>query len=71
MGWICRQRTARLTTVVLSLGLIAAASSGSAPESTSPAASTDWQDVPCQQDHSAAPLDGSPELWKFRRLTQR
>jgi len=71
MGWISRQPTARLTTIVLTLGLIATAPSGSAPESTVPPASNGWQDVPCQQDHAAKPLNGSPELWKFRRLTHR
>ncbi|MGX1162124.1 hypothetical protein FBY31_3822 [Arthrobacter sp. SLBN-100] len=71
MGWISRQPAARLTTIVLSLGLIATAPYGSASESTVPPASNGWQDVSSQQDHPATPLKGSPELWKFRRLTQR
>ena len=72
MAWKSRQRSACLTiTVVLSLGLIATVPSESAQESTVPPAPTGRQDVPSQQNHAAKPLKGSPELWKFRRLTQR
>jgi hypothetical protein len=72
MAWKSRQGTAWLTvTIVLSLGLIGTEPSGSARESTPTPASTGWQEVPSQQNHAAIPLEGSPELWKFRRLTHR
>lgn len=77
MAWKSRQRAAWLTiSIVLSLGLIGfglvkAAPSDSARESTVLPASTAWRDVPSQQNHTAKPLEGSPELWKFRRLTHR
>lgn len=72
MAWNSKQRTAWLTiTIVFSLGLIGTAPSDSARESTVPPASTGCQDVPGQQNHAAKPLKGSPELWKFRRLTHR
>ena len=66
-----RHLTARLTiTILLSLGLIATAPSEGTQESTVPPAPTGC-DIPHQQDHTDTPLEGSPELWKFRRLTQR
>ncbi|SEQ03264.1 hypothetical protein SAMN05444745_103233 [Arthrobacter sp. OV608] len=66
-----RPRTARLTiTILLSLGLIATAPPEGTQESTVPPAPTGC-DIPHQQDHTDTPLEGSPELWKFRRLTQR
>ena len=72
MAWKSRQRTAWLTiTIVFSLGLMGTEPSESAPESTVPPTLTDWRDVPSQQNHAAKPLKGSPELWKFRRLTYR
>jgi hypothetical protein len=72
MAWNSRERTAWLTiTTALSLGLIGTGPFDRAPESPVPPASTGWQGIPCQQDHAATPLEGSPELWKFRRLTQR
>jgi hypothetical protein len=72
MAWKSRQRTVWLTvTIILSLGLIGTEPSGSARDSTVPTTSTDWQEVPSQQNHAAIPLEGSPELWKFRRLTHR
>lgn len=71
MAHISRPRTARLTiTILLSLCLIATAPSEGAQESTVPPAPTGC-DVQRQQDHTDTPLEGSPELWKFRRLTHR
>lgn len=74
MAWKSRQRTAWLTiTIVLSLGLMGTASSGTARESTihPPSTSTDWRDDQGQQNAGAIPLKGSPELWKFRFIIER
>ena len=72
MAWKSRQRTAWLTiTIVCSLGLIGTEPSESARESTVPPTSTDWRDVPSQQNHAPIPLKGSPELWKFRLIIDR
>ncbi len=72
MAWKSRQRTAWLTlTIVFSLGLIGTEPSESAWESTVPPTSTDWRDVPSQQNHAVKPLKGSPELWKFRFIIDR
>ncbi|MDQ0635103.1 hypothetical protein QFZ40_003012 [Arthrobacter pascens] len=70
MAWKSRQRTAWVT-ISLSLGLMGTVPSESARESTVPPTSTDWREVPSQQNYAARPLQGSPELWKFRRLTYR
>lgn len=70
MAWNSTKRTAWLT-IILSLGFIGTAPSDSAPDSTVPPASTGCQHVQCQQDDAATPIKGSPELWKFRRLTTR
>jgi hypothetical protein len=45
--------------------------SGSAREGTVPPTSTDWRDIPSQQNQAAIPLKGSPELWKFRLIIHR
>lgn len=77
MAWKSRQRTAWLTTTIvfslclMGFGLMKAAPSDSALESAVPPASTGCQDEPSQQNREAKPLEGSPELWKFRRLTHR
>jgi hypothetical protein len=74
VAWKSRQRTAWLTitiTIVFSLGLMGTEPSGSARESTVLPTSTDWRDVPSQQNHAAIPLKGSPELWKFRLIIDR
>ena len=72
MAWKSRQRTAWLTiTIVFSLGLIGTEPSECARESTVPPTSTDWRDVPSQQNHAVKPLKGSPELWKFRLIIDR
>ena len=67
-----RQRKAWLTiAIVLSLGLIGTEPSESARDSTGPPPSTDWRDVPSQQNHAPIPVKGSPELWKFRFIIDR
>jgi hypothetical protein len=72
VAWKSRQRTAWLTiTIVFSLGLIGTEPSDDARESTVPPTSTDWRDVPSQQNHALKPLKGSPELWKFRLIIDR
>ena len=57
--------------IVVSLGLIWTGAAGGAEESTLPPASTVGQDLSAQLNQEAKPLKGSPELWKFRRLTAR
>ena len=72
MAWKSRQRAAWLSiTIVFSLGLMGTEPSESARDSTGPPRSTDWRDVPSQQNHAPIPLKGSPELWKFRFIIDR